>query len=73
MYIFGSASNLKCTEYSDTDIAIDFEDEKLMNSFSRHYTNICKMCENGCDILYMNEIDYHEGIFMRILKGVRIL
>lgn len=70
-YIFGSASNMKCTDESDTDIAIDCPDDyKLRNKIA---LGLSKICPNGFDIIWIDMVRRGSEMNGSIARGVKIL
>lgn len=73
VWIFGSASNLACTIYSDTDIAIRTSGEETEQESGSLTPVLWNLCTNGCDILWLNEIKRGTEIYGNIRRGVRII
>lgn len=70
-YVFGSATNMKCTFWSDTDLAIGCEVDWEMRSQLLHELN--KVCINGCDIVWLENVKRFTDLNGSIARGVKLI
>lgn len=70
-YVFGSASNMKCTIDSDTDFAIGCEVNWAMRSEILGELN--RVCENGVDIIWLEGVKRFSNLHGSIARGVKII
>ncbi len=70
VYVFGSATQMRCHSGSDLDIAVKFTDEFTKAMFCEE---VGILDENGVDIIDLGDADIPESLLKEIKKGVRVL
>ncbi|MCM1236728.1 MAG: hypothetical protein NC489_42170 [Ruminococcus flavefaciens] len=72
--MFGSSVNLRCTIYSDADLAVRLSDDCITKEVKNEVSEIIqKAADWNADILWYDSLDRSERIYGDILKGVQIL
>ena len=68
--VFGSSHTWQCNIDSDIDIAVSVDGNDAIRSLVR--TDISRLCNYGCDVVFLDEIQESEKIAGEIQKGVVI-
>lgn len=72
--LFGSSANLRCTMYSDCDIAVRLDDGWVLKEVKNEISEkIQEICSWNADILWYDELNPSERIYENVLKGVQII
>lgn len=72
--LFGSSVTMRCTQDSDTDLAIRLTDKYVDNDAKNSISEVVQeICEWNADILWYDRIDKTDRIYHDICKGVQIV
>lgn len=72
--LFGSSITMKCTNQSDTDLAVRLVDTSLTHEVRNDVSEIIQeICDWNSDILWFDSLSSSDRIYHDICKGVQIL
>lgn len=72
--LFGSSVTMKCTQDSDTDLAIRLDDNCLTHEVRNDVSEIIQdICDWKSDILWFDSLSQSDRVYHEICKGVQIL
>ena len=72
--LFGSSVTMRCTQNSDTDLAIRLLDKYIDNETKNSISEVVQeICNWNADILWYDRIDKTDRIYHDICKGVQIV
>lgn len=72
--LFGSSVTMKCTQHSDTDLAIRLSENSLTHEVRNYVSEIVQeICDWNSDILWFDSLSPSDRVYHDICKGVQIL
>lgn len=74
LYVFGSATDIRCNVNSDIDVAVQlafgYDTRDMRNRVSEIIQDICKW---NADVIWINDLKCDERLYHEVMGGVRIV
>lgn len=73
IYVFGSATNIRCNSDSDIDLAVKLKPNCITKKTKNEISEaIQKICEWNADIIWVDHVTKKDKIYKDIIQGVKI-
>ncbi|MBR5968465.1 MAG: hypothetical protein IK001_07710 [Lachnospiraceae bacterium] len=72
VYLYGSSVNIRCSIYSDTDVAILLKNDSL-DIRGRVSEKIQELCDWNADVVWLNSESSDSRLYRDVMRGVRLV